>query len=533
MAITFEVSNVPRYPVALRIPSAPPRVLQGLPVEAMGAASPAFLPSAENAFLRAAHVAYALHYPLTLTPDAVWLCIAQGFAAHVNLNAERLRGRFVRHEGQATIKIRRDDFVQGSPQNPWPEVFGAFSDAVAEHIGKKRDLLVCDFSTTGPHERAASEVVLLDTVQRFFKYELYTLCGIPEITLEGTVADWRALRRRAQALEEYDAAFWTKELGPVLDKVVATAEGKVDREFWEMFFKHADGSGGPWVRGWINVLFPYVSELMKETLAPNPALGVWRRGIDSRHGGGPRPGQIPSGISSVPFVWEYLGARVDMRLLAGFVGAAQDPESLALRPVIGWAVREDGPPPPPPTREEMFEEARESSGLPVGATLMAGWISAPRWLTASEIRAVMARVEDASREHGSPLDLAVAADHQHAYAFPEAPLSVRLAVGVRLGSAELRGSESVGPAAALRALHKAKQAPRAIREALEAIFPFGMDREPAIHLLAAGSHLRASLVDATGRSLAEASTHGPVAASLTLAPKASTELTLRADFAPG
>ncbi|WP_441290726.1 DUF4419 domain-containing protein [Sorangium sp. KYC3313] len=31
-----------------------------------------------------------------LSPDAVWLCLAQGFAHHVALNAEALRGRFVR-----------------------------------------------------------------------------------------------------------------------------------------------------------------------------------------------------------------------------------------------------------------------------------------------------------------------------------------------------------------------------------------------------------------------------------------------------
>ena len=29
--------------------------------------------------------------------------VAQGFAMHVNADAERLRGRFVRHEGRATI----------------------------------------------------------------------------------------------------------------------------------------------------------------------------------------------------------------------------------------------------------------------------------------------------------------------------------------------------------------------------------------------------------------------------------------------
>ena len=55
---------------------------------------------------------------------------------------------------------------------------------------------------------------------------------------------------------------------------------------------------------------------------------------------GPRPAEIPSGMSKAPFRWDYLDRCFDMEFLGGFVGVAQDPESLTLRPEIGWAVRE-------------------------------------------------------------------------------------------------------------------------------------------------------------------------------------------------
>ncbi|XXY47471.1 DUF4419 domain-containing protein [Sorangium sp. So ce269] len=51
---------------------------------------------------------------------------------------------------------------------------------------------------------------------------------------------------------------------------------------------------------------------------------------------------IPSGISTAPFLWHHLGSELDMEFLAGFVGGAQDKHGLALRPAIGWAVREAG-----------------------------------------------------------------------------------------------------------------------------------------------------------------------------------------------
>ena len=77
----------------------------------------------------------------------------------------------------------------------------------------------------------------MGAVQSYFSYELLTLCGIPEITLEGTVDDWRSIRRRAQVLEEYELSWWLAGLIPVLDELVATATGRVDTAFWSSLFK--------------------------------------------------------------------------------------------------------------------------------------------------------------------------------------------------------------------------------------------------------------------------------------------------------
>lgn len=352
MAITFQVSRVERAFAPLNNPTAQGAAahLHGAPVEALGASTPGFIPANHHGLLSAVGQAFALHYPLVLSPDTIWLAIAQGFAQHITANAERLRSKFVRHEGQPIIEIRRDDFIKGSSQNPWPEVFSAFSDAIAEHIGRQRDLVVCDFSTTGQSERAASEIVLLDAMKSYFRYEVLTRCGIPEITLEGTVDDWRSIRRRARALEEYDLAWWTEGLGPVLDELVATAEGRVDVRFWELLFKDIKDSGGPYIQGWINALFPYLRAGREKDgeLRRNEMVTAWAKGPDASFGGGTPRRQIPSGLSSVPFVWDYFEVRYPMEFLGGFVGVAQDPGTLALRPAIGWAVRDAAPGTPPP-----------------------------------------------------------------------------------------------------------------------------------------------------------------------------------------
>src|SRR4051794_36651182 len=134
----------------------------------------------------AVHAAFVDHRPLRLSPDAIWLMICQAVANHVNAHAERMRPRFVRHRGTVEIVVRRDDFVKGSPGNPWAEVLDEFSERVREHVGPAIDLFVPAFSTTGPVERAAAGVVLLDAVGSYFRYSTGSLCGIPEVALDGT-----------------------------------------------------------------------------------------------------------------------------------------------------------------------------------------------------------------------------------------------------------------------------------------------------------------------------------------------------------
>src|SRR3712207_455320 len=53
--------------------------------------------------LEAVHCAFSEHRPLVLSPDVVWLTIAQGFTQHIRLNAETFRSRLVRHEGRKKL----------------------------------------------------------------------------------------------------------------------------------------------------------------------------------------------------------------------------------------------------------------------------------------------------------------------------------------------------------------------------------------------------------------------------------------------
>ncbi len=339
---TFKVSTVdpPRGPGRSTTLHDSLDVLLANPFEASAANSANLIQATgPNMFIGTCTASFSRHYPLVLSPDDVWLCIAQGFAQHVNNNAEALRSRFVQHEGKKKIELRRDNFVKGSPDNDWQGCFAEFSAKIREHVGKPVDMVVSNFSTTGAVERAASEVVLMDALQAYFEYSIMTCCGIPEVTLLGTVDDWKSISARAQAMGEYDLQWWMTSLLPALDEFVAAASGRPNVKMWESFFKRNSMSGGDMITGWVNALFPYLknySDGGKYTRQnPYMARDKWE---DSLGYNGAGTSAFPSGFGQAPFTWNYLGTEYAMKFTAGFVGVAQDPVTQAVRPAIGWAV---------------------------------------------------------------------------------------------------------------------------------------------------------------------------------------------------
>jgi hypothetical protein len=344
MAVTFAVSDVPTGTVRLET-----RPCDSLHEGTIACAPAKVVKGPRPGLVAAAELAFQHHLPLVLSPDHVWISIAQAFARHVSLNAEKLRRRLVDHEGALLLEVRRDDFHPDRKDNPWPEAIAAFSDEIARHSPRARKLVVCDFSTTTEAARTASEIVLMDVMKEFFRYQLGSLCGIPRITLEGTVDDWRSIRARADALGAFELEDWIKPLLRVLDEFVAAAEGRADREFWKSFYNLNDDSGGPFMTGWINVFYPYIGNTQANAFVDwnKWAAFDWselqRMPEEERFMIGTKPRILPPSVCKVPFTWRVgpPGQTVDypMELLAGLFGAVQDEDGPTVRPAAGWAVR--------------------------------------------------------------------------------------------------------------------------------------------------------------------------------------------------
>lgn len=347
--VKFPVFDVPVAEKALREVPAKRAVegLVGARVEACSDYRGTLVASTFHPLVGATWSAFDEHRPLVLSPDIIWLTIAQGVATHVRENAEALRHAFTTDSGNEPLHVVRDDFVKGSPENPWGEVIGEFSRQIGERIGDWHGRLVSDFSTTGPAERVASEVVLMGAMQSYFEYRFHSKCGIPSVTLEGEVRDWEAVRARVDSFDALGLSWWTGMLRPILDQFVLAAKREPDGQFWRSIFKEKGASGGPYLTGWLVRFFPYLED---DEYEPRPSFErtgrkVFTRnpyledGADDRFFGGVTADRLPSSLARAPFHWKCLGKDLNYEFIAGLVGIEQDVETMAVRPKVGWAVR--------------------------------------------------------------------------------------------------------------------------------------------------------------------------------------------------
>jgi hypothetical protein len=291
----------------------------------------------------AVHVAFSEHRPLTISPDSIWLVIAQGFGHHVAENSEALRHRLVRHQGKRELVTKVDDLSLSSFEG----AIAGFSSQIREASDPVlHETLVCDFSTTTPAIRTASEVALMDCFSSYFSYQMHCICGIPKIALEGSLDDWQRIRARAEVIETYGLGWWVSRLRAILDEFVLTAGGHPTPEFWKAIYKPEQAYGGDAATGWITDLFPYLGDAPGRRR--NPAFEQDRHDWALPVRKGVQPASFPSGLSSVPVKVEFTnGSSCDVDLVAGFFAMEQDTSDLALSPVIGWSVAESRPPAPP------------------------------------------------------------------------------------------------------------------------------------------------------------------------------------------
>lgn len=293
-----------------------------------------------NPFLDGIHRAYAEHRPFVFSPDIIWLLISQGFSHHVKNNSEELKELIVGDSEKKALIVENEKIDIDKKDSPWEEVFPEFARLIRNEVGNELvDALTADFSTTTSTERIVSEITIMKSFEDYFEYVvLNEICGIPEITIEGTVKDWEMIIMKVNSLKKYNLSWWVNDIIPILNEFLEASKNKIDVKFWQEMFKfhYSDGCGDPnIIDGWITKLFPYDAS-GNRTKYPVILGDIGEEGVS-----------LPDELVKVDFLHvkrndDLSEISTPLEFWAGFVGLEQCAETYALRPKIGWLIKKRG-----------------------------------------------------------------------------------------------------------------------------------------------------------------------------------------------
>jgi hypothetical protein len=284
-------------------------------------------------------LAYKNHYPITISPDMIWLLILQGYSRFMEKYSELVREKYVNFKGKKVLGVKRlGIFPQTATKEIWKGIIQEFTQKIEDNIGKEVvSNLQADFSTTNSVVLTTSQVSIMSAMKQYFIYKvLMGGCGISSITLEGSVEDWEKIKSRLEFLSDKALKWWTKHLIPIIENIIKTKKYYQEKneindelnEFWKGMIR-LKGKGDLYdphmINGWIVKFIPDYSEqkpkLNEEILET----------------------EVPDQIISCPMeliVLNLDGTKTEYKcdLASGFYGMVQNKETFNVKPVIGYAI---------------------------------------------------------------------------------------------------------------------------------------------------------------------------------------------------
>lgn len=235
----------------------------------------------KSGLLETIALAYSYHVPLVLRPDDIWTAIILSFGRYVQTHAEQMRTLFVGPQS-GPVQGRKELVINATELGHFPETEADWTFLMRRitetiHGATNSDItrwMEPTFTTTRDVDRIIANCAIMSTVREYYSI-CCTLCGLSQVTLEGTLDDWKLLRDKAARIGTFgqdhegvpssfpELANWSQLLQPVLQEFVTAYEGigKTDpnEDFWQRICtKSMRGSGSEWsFKGWCAVFSPF------------------------------------------------------------------------------------------------------------------------------------------------------------------------------------------------------------------------------------------------------------------------------------
>ncbi|XP_037039499.1 uncharacterized protein LOC119076694 [Bradysia coprophila] len=283
-----------------------------------------------NGFVRTVINCYNNHHNLVIRPDDIWTAILTQFSFYINKNAEELRNQFVNFDGKKELVVCIDGTLRAAPYDLFVT---KMTEKIDDNLVDKtvKNWILPNFSTTTTEDMISCGIVFMATTKKYFDYTCRFLCGIPYVTVEGTIADWKSILSRLEKLKEYKLDKWYEMLKPILEEFIAAKNNEPNIEFWNRICSHfGGGSGSSYISGWLTAFAVFDVE------------GNWMDHGNQRGKVGPWPvidmDKIPTGIVAVDVKIEERSATYESVMFAGHTGFDVLEDNCTLKPQIGWSI---------------------------------------------------------------------------------------------------------------------------------------------------------------------------------------------------
>ncbi|KAN0031309.1 hypothetical protein ACTA71_010398 [Dictyostelium dimigraforme] len=296
-----------------------------------------------NSFVQSAFFAYSQHHCLTIRPDDIWMSILVQFSLYLNANAEQLRSKIVDFEGKKELNVYGNGTLMTAN---YEQLTKSMTQEIEKNIKDPsiKEWAIRPFSTSTPNDTMAASIALMATVKNFFEFKMSLMCGLPEVTIQGTNGDWIDVKNRIEKLKEFDITSnvdgevmkrWTEMLSPIIDKIIDSVNGKPDTQWWNRIAnQESDGSGPSYLSGWITAFCVFNND------------GKWLGNNNSRSSFTGKKSntdwifvdtnEIPKGFLFVPVKIDDNGTEYNTEFFAGHMAISTTKNSII--PNIDWCI---------------------------------------------------------------------------------------------------------------------------------------------------------------------------------------------------
>ena len=287
--------------------------------------------------------AWITHCPITISPNMIWQLILNVFIKFIDLNSEKLREKFVNFDGKKEINVFqmiKDEVTLIPTKEEWESIIDKIIVKVGENMGENiLNNFILDFSTNDKNLLFVQKVSLMSMFKKYFDYHAYLgiTCGYPYINLEGSIKDWELIKTKLNEFKKYGLNDWINKINPILDEIINTKKGKINLSFWkDIIFENFEYShnicGGPppsyiILTGWISKFFPFNNKGKKLDYIK----------IYNSHKNNPL-----SEFSFTPLIVTFPNNKeLTLKILSGIIGVSQDPETLCVKPELGFFILDE------------------------------------------------------------------------------------------------------------------------------------------------------------------------------------------------